>query len=590
MNGTALAQQPDRGSTVATRRPIRSRLLLVSALGVFTAALSAAALYRAIASTTVQRIERARETIQDELARLETERGAEPSNGGGSYVVGMRAGTTANPGEITRAVPPPWRPFMAALAARVTASGADGEISIPGGHLVARISPASGDRYAWAAMAVKPSPTLQSWRALVVALTISALLLVASAASALIAVKRGTGALQGALNALARDLSASMPATSVREFSDIGEGIAKLARHLAEARCMQERLGRDLARQERLAALGRVVAGVAHEVRNPLASIKLRLDLAMTGAPSLSDELKRAIAHASSEIVRLDRLVSDLLIVSGRPLGPRRALAVGELLRARAETLAPWAAQKGVTIRASGTARVVADPDALGRAIDNLLRNAVEASAAGGTVEATVDTAVSTDGAAGTAHRHRGSRAGRGAGAHHRAVRTVLHDQGRGDGPWPRHFARNRPRPRRRPHVHARCGCHPLRADASLCAERDGARRGKRSRRRSIPGARMSAVLIVEDEAGLRQGLVEVVGAMGHEAWPAAGITEARAALATHAIDCVLLDIRLRDGDGLDYLVRAAGWRARTCRSSSRQPTATASGRSAPCATGRSTT
>ena len=64
----------------------------------------------------------------------------------------------------------------------------------------------------------------------------------------------------------------------------------------------------------------------------------------------------------------------------------------------------------------------------------------------------------------------------------------------------------------------------------------------------------MSAVLIVEDEPGLRQGLVEVVGAMGHEAWPAAGIGEARTALAAHPIDCVVLDIRLRDGDGLDYL------------------------------------
>jgi two-component system response regulator AtoC len=64
----------------------------------------------------------------------------------------------------------------------------------------------------------------------------------------------------------------------------------------------------------------------------------------------------------------------------------------------------------------------------------------------------------------------------------------------------------------------------------------------------------MSAVLIVEDEPGLLQGLVEVVATMGHEAWPATGIVEARRALGAHAIDCVLLDIRLRDGDGLDYL------------------------------------
>ncbi len=385
---------------MAPRRPIRSRLLLVTALGVFTAALSAAALYRAIASTTVQRIERAREAIQEELARLETE-GRAADSGGGSYVVGMRAGMTSNPGEIAGDVPPLWRPFIAALVSRVTPSGVEGEISLPGGHLVARITPLPNGRFAWAAMAVKPSPTLQSWRALVVALTISALLLVASAASALISVKRGTGALQRALNALARDLSASMPATSVRELGDIGDGIANLARHLAEARRIQERLGRDLARQERLAALGRVVAGVAHEVRNPLASIKLRLDLAMTSAPSLSDDLKRAIEHASSEISRLDRLVADLLIVSGRPLGPRRAVAAGELLRARMDILTPWAAQRGVELRASGNGRVVADPDALARAIDNLLRNAVEASSPGEIVEATVEIGASTEGVAG---------------------------------------------------------------------------------------------------------------------------------------------------------------------------------------------
>ena len=64
----------------------------------------------------------------------------------------------------------------------------------------------------------------------------------------------------------------------------------------------------------------------------------------------------------------------------------------------------------------------------------------------------------------------------------------------------------------------------------------------------------MSFVLIIEDEAGLREGLVSVVQAMGHEALAAAGLGEARALVASQAPDCVLLDIRLRDGDGLDYL------------------------------------
>jgi two-component system response regulator AtoC len=59
-------------------------------------------------------------------------------------------------------------------------------------------------------------------------------------------------------------------------------------------------------------------------------------------------------------------------------------------------------------------------------------------------------------------------------------------------------------------------------------------------------------VLVVEDEAGLREGLASVVEAMGHRPLTAAGLVEARAV--EEPVDCVLLDIRLRDGDGLDYL------------------------------------
>jgi two-component system, NtrC family, response regulator AtoC len=63
-----------------------------------------------------------------------------------------------------------------------------------------------------------------------------------------------------------------------------------------------------------------------------------------------------------------------------------------------------------------------------------------------------------------------------------------------------------------------------------------------------------SAVLIVEDEPGLRQGLADVITAMGMRPVAVAGVVEARRAVAAEPFDCVLLDIRLRDGDGLDYL------------------------------------
>jgi DNA-binding NtrC family response regulator len=61
------------------------------------------------------------------------------------------------------------------------------------------------------------------------------------------------------------------------------------------------------------------------------------------------------------------------------------------------------------------------------------------------------------------------------------------------------------------------------------------------------------SVLIVEDEPGLRDGLATAVETLGFRARTAAGIVEARRCL-DDALDCILLDIRLKDGDGLDFL------------------------------------
>ncbi|HEX6835372.1 MAG TPA: sigma-54 dependent transcriptional regulator, partial [Polyangia bacterium] len=61
-------------------------------------------------------------------------------------------------------------------------------------------------------------------------------------------------------------------------------------------------------------------------------------------------------------------------------------------------------------------------------------------------------------------------------------------------------------------------------------------------------------VLIVEDEPGVREGLVGAVERLGYTAAAAASLAEARKELAARSPDCVLLDIRLRDGDGLDLL------------------------------------
>jgi signal transduction histidine kinase len=361
------------------------------------------AVNRAIVNITSLRLEHARESNTEELGRLvaAATEDAPPPN-----IVGMRGGVAAAPAQIGARVPAAWSATLVALAerARAMSQRADGEAVIPGARLMASAAPAPGGHLAWVATAVRPSPYLQSWRVLVAALTVSALLLVASAVTSLVTVKRGVNALLDATRALARDLTAPVPRPPVRELADIGDGVATLAGHLADSRREQERLSADLSRQERLAALGRVVAGVAHEVRNPLASIKLRLDLAASpgpGQPPLPAGAADAIAHASAEIARLDGLVADLLTLSGRAPGPCVPLDLGALARSRADALAPWAALRRVSVRVfEGAAPAVAngDADRLARAVDNLLRNAVEASPEGGLVEVDVgagaDTAV----------------------------------------------------------------------------------------------------------------------------------------------------------------------------------------------------
>src|SRR5215831_1897098 len=111
------------------RRPIKHRLLTVAILGVFTAALSGATLYRAIATTHAQRIERGREAVGDEVARLEAvgpEALAAPPT-----VVGLRAGLATSAEQLLAGVPAEWRGPLGDLLARGAPAGGRATLEAP---------------------------------------------------------------------------------------------------------------------------------------------------------------------------------------------------------------------------------------------------------------------------------------------------------------------------------------------------------------------------------------------------------------------------------------------------------------------------
>lgn len=175
--------------------------------------------------------------------------------------------------------------------------------------------------------------------------------------------------------------------------------VAVLAGYLAER---LRRTGGELAAAneraqaaERLAVLGRIAAGLAHEIRNPLGSISGSIDL-LREAPGLSDEDRRLCDIVQREAGRLNQLVSDMMDLA-RPRKPEpEAVDLSALARDVVE-LASRSERSGagdvaVTYRGpAGSVWALCDGGQIRQVVWNLVRNAVQASPAGSEVVLSVE-------------------------------------------------------------------------------------------------------------------------------------------------------------------------------------------------------
>jgi signal transduction histidine kinase len=372
---------------------LRARLGILGLLS-FLALLAAAASLAVLArNSDAQRVERAEESLAESLEPMRDGAAPPPMRPGMHGVLDP----DGRPRGLGRELRPAARAARDSLRqralqgsevvfARITLDGGEGARGREGVLVLGAVARPDGS-VAWAGRMVPTARGMRGARVAVAALALVAVVLVAVALRTLTQTQRDTEALRRSLLALREDLSAPVESPSLGELATVAEGLRGLAEARAHAEAERVRLEAALAAKERLAALGRVVAGVAHEVRNPLASMKLKVDLARM-QPGVAPAMDADLRELGDEISRLDRLVADLLVVSGRRSGPMVPCDLGVLVAKRAALLDGWAEGHGVRLAVQGAARATADVDGVSRVIDNLLRNAVQASPRGATVTA----------------------------------------------------------------------------------------------------------------------------------------------------------------------------------------------------------
>jgi signal transduction histidine kinase len=217
----------------------------------------------------------------------------------------------------------------------------------------------------------------QRTRNLLLAVLVGAALLGAGGVLATgIGLHRGVAQIASGLRSLDENFTPNLP----ERHDELGE-ISAAINEMAVAR---RRLEAELRREDRARTVGRLVGRIAHEMRNPLNSI--RLSLQMLAHRQQENRLKPGdFQIVIDEVDRINRLLSDLLAFQ-QPRPPKNeARPVGPILEACARLVQPQAEKRGVrvAVESSPAATALLDEQYVRQIVMNLLLNAIDASEAG---------------------------------------------------------------------------------------------------------------------------------------------------------------------------------------------------------------
>jgi two-component system, NtrC family, sensor kinase len=203
------------------------------------------------------------------------------------------------------------------------------------------------------------------------------------------------------------DLDVEVKPVGTREIDKVVVGFNAMVRRLRVARTAEaEAQQLKMERAEHLAAVGEMAAGLAHEIRNPVAGVKAAVEV-LAGQMPHNDSRRQILRESASELDRVDKVIKDLLHYA-RPRAPQfTAVDLNDVVRSAWNLTAAGAGADsidGECILADGPLTVQADAGMIRQVVVNLLLNAMQAMSRSNPRTVRLTTAAATGGAVVSVH------------------------------------------------------------------------------------------------------------------------------------------------------------------------------------------
>lgn len=177
-------------------------------------------------------------------------------------------------------------------------------------------------------------------------------------------------------------------------FHGLHDEVDRLTQRIEEVIRMLQQREHEVLRAEQLAAVGQLAAGVGHEIRNPLTSIKLLVQVALEENTALPPDDLRVI---EGEVRRMERSLQSFLDFARPPRSERRRFQLNELLQDVASLIHGRSERQNVRVDLkSEPIKLTADREQLRQVLVNLALNALDAMPNGGTLRITIGTTGTT--------------------------------------------------------------------------------------------------------------------------------------------------------------------------------------------------